>query len=221
MHAHADSKSLRALYLLGHNPWRRLLMAHEYGCCHLYEIVEFKLHASSVNVSKKINRKKGGQSRLFLEKMSYFDVFRISSPTDFPQTHSKGSILFSRLFQDVTCAHFRHLMSSNPEKTTPFVKSTALGTDIRSYLSLDFDLNLAIEEPQDYNRATFQQHLGDGIVAQLLRFHLELCVRRIGLRLRTNAATTQRPNLENVGITWVTTFSENNLKRHLDISSQI
>ena len=54
-------------------------------------------------------------------------------------------------------------MSSDPEKPAPFVKSTAIGTD--QILRLDFDLKLSIEEPQDYNRATFQQHLGDGIVA--------------------------------------------------------
>ena len=81
---------------------------------------------------KKIDLKKGGQSRLFLYfgKMSYFEVFPNFSPTNFPQTHSKGSIIFSCLFQDVTCAHFCHLMSSNPEKLyTPFVKSTAIGMD--------------------------------------------------------------------------------------------
>ena len=97
---------------------------------------------------KKISiRRKVDQVDCFFisEKMLYFDVFPNSSPTNFPQTHSKGSIIFSRLFQDVTCAHFCHLMSSNPEKLyTPFVKSTAIGTDIRFYLSLDFDLKLAI-----------------------------------------------------------------------------
>ena len=148
-------------------------MAHESGYCHLW-------HSSSympaVLTSPK-NRSEGRWTEstvcLFRKKSRTSQYFPTLHQPTFLKLTAKArssSAAFSRMWPEQDClaaSFFRrssHVFKS--WKNTPFVKFTAtcIGTD-EIFLVSTLILNWPFQQPQDYNRATLQQHLGDGIVA--------------------------------------------------------
>ena len=157
------------------------------------------------------------------EKKSYFAVFPHSSPTNFPQTHSKGSIIFSGLFQNVTwarlpsCFVFSQVISClQILKKYPFCEIHCyLYRNGWNFFSLDFDLKLAISttprlQPSDAPTTSRWWHCG--VTSPIPSRTVHSSHRP---QVADKGSHWPLPNVENLRIMWVQRFqmfSENNLK---------